>query len=935
MAATESIQAVLSALDVFSQAPDKAALSSANTWLQDFQHSSEAWSTCNILLLSPEAPLAAKLFAAQTFRTKVTYDLNQVDPANLLSLRDTLVTALERYHTGPRTIIVQLCLAISGLALQATAWDNPVEDLLNSFGGNPATVPALLQFLTILPEELNSNMRVPITDEEYERRAYVLLTANAERVVELLSIYLQAQGVTFAVQTQVFQCLSSWLAAGEITAAQLAQTPLLSYAFDALASEDLFDTAVILVCDIIHETQEIDDNMPVIELIVPRVIALKSKLTEFKDDPEKIRGYAKIFTEAGEVYRSLLLHHTESFFPIVEAIGECSAYHDLDIVPLTFHFWMRLAQAIGKKPSVSPLFHDAYKALMGVMIRHLHFPADDSSLTGQEADNFRHFRHVMGDTLKDCCYVLDTDVCLLATYDLITDALSRPNVSWQEIEAPLFSLRSMGAEVDPADDKAVPKIMDLIPSLPSHPKVRYAALLIMARYTEWVNKHPSYIPFQLQYISAGFEDSDSEVIAAAGQALKYLCSDCKRHLVDFLPQLHTFLGTMGSKLTQDDKIQVYEAIAHVISAMPMEQAAQSLRTFALDILAQVHAVAAKPTPATKAELRVAADALENLEVMLVVIEGFGEELPAACQGTCQEAWSVLEQFLLKYGGDYLMCERTTRLMRLGINFFSNAALPILPTLFSRMTERFETTGHSSYIWIAGKCVGRFGNEADPTLRASFRDAYERISAKVLQLLHDRSPGQIPDVLEDYSQMLLQIFNFAPDVLFPSPAFPSAIRAAITSLTLVQADVVFAALEFLHGVVTHDSLLPSSSPPPKFPTYAAAIRSVIEKDGLELSGYLLSGLTGDFPEETAPFIVDIFRSLATLWSSQLLAWLPTILQQLNGIVVPDQAKSAFLADVTRAINTAQFDKVKYAIHGLDRASRKAKDRRRGGPMSEGS
>jgi len=33
------IQALLSALDVFSRAPDRSSLESANTWLQDFQHS--------------------------------------------------------------------------------------------------------------------------------------------------------------------------------------------------------------------------------------------------------------------------------------------------------------------------------------------------------------------------------------------------------------------------------------------------------------------------------------------------------------------------------------------------------------------------------------------------------------------------------------------------------------------------------------------------------------------------------------------------------------------------------------------------------------------------------------------------------------------------------------------------------------------------------
>jgi transportin-3 len=320
------------------------------------------------------------------------------------------------------------------------------------------------------------------------------------------------------------------LGAGEVSTAELAETPLFAFAFEALASDDLFDAAVDVITELIHETQEIDENMPVIQLIVPRVISLKPLLVTHRDDSDKIRGYARIFAEAGETYRLLLLQHPDTFFPIVEAIGECSAYPDLDIVPITFQFWMRLAQNIGKKPSVSPLFLDAYKALVAIIIRHLHFPTDPDSMVGQEAENFRSFRHVMGDTLKDCCFVLGTDTCLLAAYPMITAALSRgpDTTSWQEIEAPLFAMRSMGAEVDPADNNAVPKIMDLIPSLPHHPRVRYAALLIISRYTEWINMHPDYIQHQLQYISSGFEDADPEVSAAAGQALKYLCQDCKQ-----------------------------------------------------------------------------------------------------------------------------------------------------------------------------------------------------------------------------------------------------------------------------------------------------------------------------------------------------------------------------------------------------------------------
>jgi len=54
---------------------------------------------------------------------------------------------------------------------------------------------------------------------------------------------------------------------------------------------------------------------------------------------------------------------------------------------------------------------------------------------------------------------------------------------------------------------------------------------------------------------------------------------------------------------QDDKRQVYEAIAYVISAMPMDRSAESLKTFSVDILAEVHAFAVRTTPPTTAEIQ--------------------------------------------------------------------------------------------------------------------------------------------------------------------------------------------------------------------------------------------------------------------------------------------------------------------------------------------
>lgn len=323
--------------------------------------------------------------------------------------------------------------------------------------------------------------------------------------------------------------MRSWLRAGECSPTELVQTPLFDFAFAALGSDPLFDAAVDVICDIIHETQEVDDFLPIIEQITARLVALKPKLKEVGEDVEKMRGYTRIFSEAGETYRTLIVNHIEAFHPIVEALLECASYPDLDVVPITFQFWYHLAMtARNRRETVSPLIADVYQKLTAVMIDHLRFPADFDELPAQERDEFRDFRHIMGDTLKDCCYVLGSSLCLSRTYEMILKIMSGPasNQAWQDIEAPLFAMRSMGAEIPPTDEEVVPLIMDLIVRLPAHPKVRYAATLVVSRYTEWVALHPTYIPGLLDYISTAFDDSDKEVVAAAGQALRFLCKDC-------------------------------------------------------------------------------------------------------------------------------------------------------------------------------------------------------------------------------------------------------------------------------------------------------------------------------------------------------------------------------------------------------------------------
>ncbi|KAG8830659.1 Nuclear import receptor [Serendipita sp. 399] len=927
----ETLQKIAAALSVFATSTDKQQIAGANEWLQDFQHTIEAWDVSSSLLMAADSPAPLKMFAAQTLKTKVVYDLNQLPPEQLPLLRDTLVSALQQFSAGPRNTLVQISLALSSLSMQMPEWaPTAVQNLIETLGTTPEYVPGLLQFLAVLPDDVSTNTRIPVSDDEYRTRSQLLLTENCENVLKLLNMYITAQGITSHIQKLVFEVLSSWVVSGEISASMLGQTPLFDSMFEALATEELFEMAGDLLCDFIHETQELDDNMQVIEKIVPRLIALQPQLEADKEDPDRLRLWCKIFCEAGETYRMLIVHHTDTFLPLVQAIAQCAASDDLDIAQLTFNFWYRLGQSLGKQRTIPSDISKVYEAVLSTFIGHIHFPMDTVSTTAQDQDDFRSFRHDIGDVLKDCCYVLGADFVLDRTYGILTDALERGMsgsvVAWQEVEAPLFAMRALGGEIDwtQQNDKIL-KIMEVLPGLPAHPRVRYAALMLLSRYTPWVAKHPEHIPAQLNYITSSFQDSDLEVVSAAGHALKYLCQDCRLHLVPYLEQLYDFLASVGFKLMQEDKLAIYESIGWIISSMPRDVAANTLRKFAVDIFTNIQAGQGQ----SSSHAKVIIEGLEQLEQLLDVVGSFGEELPPACENTAAEVWAVMSNIIAQYGALPDVCDRSTRVLRLGLQIFHRAALPLIPSVLESLTARFENTGLASYLWAIGKVIQRFGLEDDLPLKAAIQRTYELCTAKCSAIFTQSALRLHSDVVDDYLSIVTPLLEQCPDILFLSPAFPTTFSILIGALQLYNTDTTFQSIGLIRAILGHDALqaAPDAPVPATFPLFAKAISDTVEKEGSVLVSNLFVGLLDHFALEMMSGVVTTIRLLTQVWTSSMQQWVPTVLEQIPVTPALLSAKAQFLVDFEAAIVSRDLDKLKPAIATLQRSVLRAKDRRR--------
>lgn len=250
-----------------------------------------------------------------------------------------------------------------------------------------------------------------------------------------------------------------------------------------------------------------------------------------------------------------------------------------------------------------------------------------------------------------------------------------------------------------------------------------------------------------------------------------------------------------------------------------------------------------------------------------------------------------------YGAIPDVCDRSTRVIRLGLQFFDKTATQLVPSILECLASRFETTGFASYLWAIGKVIQRFGSEEDMVIRGAMQQSYERTTAKCWAIFSQSAISLHSDVVDDYLAILTPLTEQSPDILFLSPIFPTAFSVLVGALALLNTDTTFHALGIIRAILGHDSLDPSPNlpPPPKFPLYAKAISQAIEKEGAALIHNLFAGLLDHFAPEMMSGVITTVRILTQLWTSSMQSWVPTVMERLQVPPVLEKAKAQFILD----------------------------------------
>ena len=752
-----------------------------------------------------------------------------------------------------------------------------------------------------------------------------------------------------AVNPRLFECISSWLR--EIPAADVVKSPLLETIIHALNNDNSFEMAVDCICNIYRDTRDVDESVGIIQMLYPRIISLRPKILEAAEteDSDLMKGVTRLFAEAGEAWVVLIARLPDSFKGLVEAVLECCMRdHDRDAISLTFIFWYDLKQylTLEKYAQARASLADLFSKLVDIMIKHLEFPTPDRGDEGdlfdgdrEQEEKFREFRHAMGDVLKDCCEVIGITECLTKAYTLIQGWGQRyaPHATdekvphWQQLEAPLFSLRAMGRMVSAEEDTVLPRVIPLIVTIPEHEKLKFQAIMALGRYTEWTSQHPDTLEAQLSYVISGFNHKSREVVQASALAFKFLGTDCQKLLGNHIVQLHQFYEGVLDKLKPTSQEEVTEGVAAIVAVQPIEKIYESLKMFCDPVMRRIMSFAQNATD--DAGQKSVADQLQLITIFVQLVSPYvAPSKPNPAVKYCQEILPALAMIATNFPTSSPILERVCRCWRYMVISYRIAMAPLLPTLAQNLAHGFQMSRQGCFLWATDAIIREFSEGADYVDQNTSEAVYQFYEQQVvvfLRILNELSPTELPDVIEDFFRLATDAVRFYPQKTISSSLASPTFEAAISALSLQQIDPLIATLHYVRDILSFGGEKPPISdfngsdgkPLSKPPELQAAVKQLLVSLGALLVQRILTGMMFSFPEDCFPDASAILLGLFGLMPQESAEWVQATLLLLPSSSLKAGEGNKLMKGIAEKIQKGEMRKVRVLLQDFTNSYRR--------------
>ncbi|GBG59060.1 hypothetical protein CBR_g24406 [Chara braunii] len=979
MAHQIAVTTLLQALQALYHHPDAEFRKAASRWLEDFQQAVDAWQISDSLLHEAGSSLEVQYFCAQTLRTKVQRDFEELPTGAALSLRSSLVSLLVKFRQGPAAVRTQLCMAIAALAghMSAADWEQGggvVKWLAGQLGSPTEAMPAMLELLAVIPQEAYS-LKLALRPER-RRQYYAELLASVDDALNLLVACLNQGGSDAEVRNQVLGAFAAWLRLSTSSQATiLANHPLVTAALDGLDSSETFDQAVDAVCELIKltvsgsEPTKMAEYMPLVQVLVPRVMALrprfaaavkaaiaernadeqqdsaKGQLDLSQEDEETTKGIARLFAEMGEAYVDLIASGSREAMLVAEALTEVTAHPDSDIASTTFQFWHRLRLALfgsgeedgSRLPDVSlvetdrriAMFRPLFELLVSLVSGRVMYPAGFDQWRRDEKVDFKRARYAIADLLLDAAAVLggEATVKLLAQplFQLASAVDDDESWSWQTAEASLYCIRAVAEAVPKSEATILPRIMAMLPTFPKQPQLLYTASLTIAAYCDWLAVAPhasTMLPPLLGLLTSALSAPDDAPPAAA-LALKHVCDACRDHLVGSIDALlHVYQRVMAGEgidsssrlnLAADDELQVVEGLSKVISALSPDRVQSALQALCMPLVVPLQEVVRNAQQAGPQDVPSAGQYIVHIDRIANIFRYVHR--PEHLAVAFEQMWPLLRVVFEQRASDTRVMERLCRACKYAIRSAGKHMGPVIGPLLEEVQRWFAEHRQPCLLYVASEVIKAFGG--DSSCAAPLGSLIQVLFSQTIQLLRDiKDFTNNPDTADDCFLLASRCIRYCPHLIVPTPILPQLLDCAMAGMTVQHREACKSILAFTEEVLLLPLLDDKIS-------YRPAVEAAVVPRGSTMMRILIGSLAGALPTSRTDELVGVVSALARLCGPMAVQWATETVSRIPTIAVTDAEKNAFVQAITTTATGAQAQALVAAMEEMSDVCRRNK------------
>lgn len=920
----------------------------ANVWLQEWQKTEGAWSVCCDVLGDAQSDLETCYFAAQTLRTKVVRDFEELTTDVSKTMPETILGILSMHAQGPPAVRTQLCLALAGLALHipASAWSGGslIQWIGRQMGASldDHVQHILLEMLTVIPQEASTyqpsilpERRVQMEDE---------MVAALPEALELLWYVCERNRLTF--HEQVLEAFAAWLrlTGNKTQPVLLQQCRLVQVALDGLQREESFFAAVDAIIEVIYCSSE--KGRPkaglehVVQTLVSHVMGLLPQLhicTEqaveedshkvsdeaplFGDYEERAKALARLFAEIGEAYADLICEANAQVMGPVEALLDVCRYPDMDVCSISFNFWHQASYILsaGRKPHSLhwegvalpeqeaqrriDVFQTYFERLVEILSNKIQYPENCEHWHSDEKSEFKYMRQIVGDLLLDSTDVLGPERCIALLVAPLSELSAQIQAGctfdWRKAEASLYALRSIHrSSANIQDGSVLVSLLSALVSLPSYPHLDYTVVLMLGSYSDWLAEQAEVdvsirhlISSLLEMIIRGLGKEHSS--SACALSLRNMCSSCGKYLSESIPtllELYLQVQNYGDvSVGEDNAILDEEDVENILEAVTMVVSSLPTDTKRTTVQQMIDSVVQPIRNILDPVRNGAKTDARQVRAVLPLFERITTILRNV--DDVEDVAATLERLLpwieiscTIFESDPIASEKMCRVPRYAVRTAKQATHASLPSLANMLMVKFERTRHSCYLYVASELVKAFGADAS-------KDAYIRpllsgmISSSCSMLTSLQAVSSHPELTDDTFLLAGRGLSYAPRLIMTHEMLSILIETCRNALLVQHREACSSVAAFLVRLLDPGTHRQCDIQQVKILELAFQPYASI------LSQLSIAGAVGALPTSRIHEMVDVLYALLKSSESSF-QWINAALSLVPDSAVPHNHKNRF-------------------------------------------